>query len=356
MYPIKVIKPVDNVLSSYQLPKELKFGQQCSPVMIRCSYKNSRWGDLEVLPFENISLDPRVKCLHYAQQVFEGMKAFLNPQGKPLLFRPDLNAKRFNQSLESLAMPTLSEELFETSVHAFTFLNQKAIPKKSGEFLYIRPFALATEAHLSLMPSQEFEYMVIGSPSEAYLIGEIEVLIERKASRALPGGTGNVKVGGNYAQGLKPTIAAKKLGFGQTLWLDPLKKTYVEELSGMNFFCVVDGILTTPKLTDTILNGITRQSILQLAQKLQIKTQEVSLNIEQLIEKIQSGEATEAFSCGTAAIISPIKCLGEVDGTRYFFKQGHGPITQNLRQKLLDIQEGRMDTPWNWSVPVKNIF
>ena len=208
----------------------------------------------------------------------------------------------------------------------------------------------ATEETLGIKPSEKFKFMVIASPSASYFTSgnSLSVLIERDSSRAFPGGTGFAKAGGNYAASLLSSIKAKNLGFVQTLWLDGREKKYIEEMSGMNFFAVINGVLTTPLLNDTILDGITRKSILQLAKNLNIEVEEVKLDIEYLIAKINSGECSEAFACGTAAIITPIDYLAEESGERYPLRNPNGPIANKLRDLLLAIQEGREKDINNW--------
>jgi branched-chain amino acid aminotransferase len=342
-------------LKDFTLPEEIGFGSTLAPVMITCEYKDGKWGELVMKPYGPLQLDPTAKVLHYAQEIFEGLKAYKVQDKGPFLFRPDQNAERFNVSAQRMAMPDVPVEYFLDAVRGMTSYCSHFIPRRKGESLYIRPFVFATETNLGIKPSDEFLFITIASPSGAYFSdGTVPVLIEREAVRACPGGVGQAKTGGNYAASLLSAKKGRAMGFKQTLWLDAVHKKDVEEMSGMNFCCVIDNILITPKLTDTILDGITRKSLLALAKHLDIETREETIEIEDLLSKIKSGQCSEAFACGTAAIITPIHALGEADGTMYPLKEeSGGPIAIKLRDAMLDIQEGRMKDPFDWVVAVE---
>lgn len=251
-------------------------------------------------------------------------------------------------------MPDISETIFLEAVETITALCSSYIPQNSGESLYLRPFMFATEESLGIKPSSQFKFMVLASPSGSYFSStSLKVLIERDTARACPGGTGAAKTGGNYAASLISAKKVAELGFNQTLWLDSNEKKYIEEMSGMNFFAVIDGKLVTPRLTDTILDGITRKSLIQLAKTEGHEVEERPLEIQELTRAIKEGRCTEAFSCGTAAIITPIASLHEENGESFEFSQKSGPVSQGLRQALLDIQEGRKEGPQGWVVKVE---
>lgn len=349
MTTIQISPKAIEAIKSFQLPEEIGFGKVMSPVMAVADFKNGEWGPLELLPYGPISMMPVSKVLHYGQEIFEGLKAYKVDAKGPFLFRPDQNARRFNLSATRMAMPTFPEEQFIEAVRAVTAYSADFIPQKSGESLYIRPFMFATEESLGIRPSESFKFMVVASPSGSYFTNaQLKVLIERQSARACPGGTGAAKTGGNYAASL---ISAKKVaqkGFMQTLWLDSKEKKYVEEMSGMNIFFVIDNKLVTPKLTDTILDGITRKSLIQIAQELKIDVCEDVLEINQVIQSIKDGRCTEAFACGTAAIITPIVSFHEDSGEAYEIKTKNFEIAQKLRSKMLDIQEGRAVGPDGW--------
>jgi branched-chain amino acid aminotransferase len=346
-----IIDPkIHDSIANFHLPETLGFGTIMAPIMASCEYDNGKWGDLSIVPYGPITMYPTAKVLHYAQEIFEGMKAYRVKGEGPFIFRPEENHLRFNRSAERMAMPHIPREIFQQAVFDVVAYAANFIPRRSGESLYIRPFMFATEETLGIKPSEKFKFMVIASPSASYFTSgnNLSVLIERDSSRAFPGGTGFAKAGGNYAASLLSSIKAKNLGFVQTLWLDGREKKYIEEMSGMNFFAVINNVLTTPLLNDTILDGITRKSILQLAKNLNIEVEEVKLDIEYLIAKINSGECSEAFACGTAAIITPIDYLAEESGERYPLRNPNGPIANKLRDLLLAIQEGREKDINNW--------
>lgn len=338
-------------IEEFNLPEDLAFGKIMAPVMIEADYANGQWGDFKMVPYRQITLDPTCKVLHYAQEIFEGMKAYHTNGAGPFLFRPDENFNRFNLSAKRMAMPELPEAGFLDGVEAITKHCSHLIPQKSGDSFYIRPFMFATDSNLGIKPSETFKFMILASPSQAYFSsGSVKVLIERGAVRACPGGVGHAKTGGNYAASLLSMIEAKKAGFDQVLWLDAVTKTKIEEMSGMNFFAVYGEKIKTPKLTETILDGITRKSIIKLAKHLGYELEEVAMDIDELVEDIKSGQCTECFACGTAVIITPINSLGSSEGEIYKLPHEQGPVSQRLRTELLNIQEGTGDDPFGWRI------
>lgn len=339
-----------SAIKNFTLPETLGFGQVMSPVMAICDYKEGRWGDLNIVPYGPITMYPTSKVLHYAQEIFEGMKAYKIKGDGPFLFRPEENQLRFNKSAERMAMPHVPQDIFLRAVYDITAYSSEHIPRRSGESLYLRPFMFATEETLGIRPSETYRFMVIASPSASYFTSTqgLSVLIERQSSRAFPGGTGFSKTGGNYAASLLSAIKAKKQGLTQTLWLDGKERLYIEEMSGMNFFAVIDNELHTPLLTDSILDGITRKSIIQIAENEGIKVVQRRMSIEELIHDMKNQKCTEAFACGTAAIITPIDYLAEEEGERYPFLYPAGKISLEIREGLLSIQEGRRPDHFHW--------
>jgi branched-chain amino acid aminotransferase len=318
-----------------------------------CFYENEKWGDLEILPYGPIQMAPNAKVLHYAQEIFEGMKAYRVQEKGPYIFRPEENFLRFNRSADRMAMPHITQDIFLKSVIEVTALCAQFVPRRTGESLYLRPFMFASEEALGIKPSDQFRFMVIASPSGSYFSGNVlSVLIERESSRAYPGGTGFAKAGGNYAGSLLSAVKAKQLGCQQTLWLDARDKKYVEEMSGMNFFAVINGVLHTPKISDTILDGITRKSLIVLAKDLGCDVIEGNIEIEQLLKQIKNGECSEAFACGTAAIINSIDNLAEENGVLYPLKDPKRKLATMLKAKLLAIQEGRDEDKHHWITKV----
>lgn len=337
-------------IEQFKLPEQLGFGSVMAPIMASCSYENGKWGDLELLPYGPISMFPNAKVLHYAQEIFEGMKAYRVGGLGPYIFRADENHLRFNRSAERMAMPHVPHNIFMKAVFDITAYSAQFVPRRSGESLYIRPFMFASEESLGIKPAEKFKFMVIASPSGSYFTENVglSVYIERENSRAFPGGTGFAKTGGNYAAGLLAAIKTKNLGFVQTLWLDAINKKYIEEMSGMNVFVVINNELYTSELGDTVLDGITRKSLIVLARDLGYKVHETKIEIDDLVDKIKSGDCTEAFACGTAAIITPINYFGEASGERFPLHYPDGNISSILREKLLAIQEGRATDLYKW--------
>lgn len=344
-----------DAIKNFSAPQgELAFGKVMCPVMIVSDFDNGEWGALEMLPYGPISLDPTTKVLHYGQEIFEGMKGYRTGGKGPFLFRPDQNFERFNFSARRMGMPEVPEDLFMDAVKGITSYCANFIPKRSGESLYIRPFMFATEEHLGIKPAGKMKFMVIASPSGAYISADyVKVKIEKNYTRACPGGTGNAKTGGNYAGSLVAAVEAGKQGFHQTLWLDGLHKKYIEELSGMNFFAFVDNKLYTPALTDTILNGITRASIMTLAKDLGKTVVEEQMDINWLLEKINDGSCTEAFMCGTASIVVPIAEFGDDKGNKWALPNNNGPVAFSIKETLLGLQEGRLEDKYGWVIPVE---
>jgi len=329
------------------------FGRLMCPVMMTCDYVDGHWGEIEVVPYAPLQIDPAAKVLHYAQEIFEGLKAYKNDSDDVFLFRPDMNAKRFNISGKRMAMPALPENIFVETSKLMTSLCHHIVPKELGASLYLRPFMIGTEATMGVKPSKTYKYILIASPAADYFTNpNVSVYVERKFSRAAAGGTGFAKTGGNYAASLESFQRLEEKKCDQTLWLDAKESKYIEELSGMNFMAIIGNELVTPSLTDSILSGITRDSILKLASKFNLVAVERRLDIDQLLEKIKTGECSEAFACGTAAVITPISKL--VDGeVEYHLKNENGLFSTQLKFEMLSIQSGRKTTDLDWSVKVE---
>ena len=344
---INVDSRVDQILADFECPEEIPFGRVVAPVMIRGTWSEGEWGPLRLVPYQTIELDPTAKVLHYGQEVFEGLKAFKNNAGEVFLFRPEENARRFDDSARRMAMPELPENYFLTAVREIVRRCRRFIPPSMGDSLYIRPFMFASEGHLGLDTSKTFEFMVLVSPSQAFFADKsISLKIERQFVRAVEGGVGFAKTGGNYSASLLAMIAARQEGCQQVLWLDAKERRYVEELSGMNIFTVYGDILKTPRMTSTILNGVTRKSLLELAPHLGHKVEEVDIPIDGLIKDIQSGDCSEMFACGTAVILASIASLQ--DGESQYSLRGHSAVARKLQEHLLKLQQGMEEDPFGW--------
>lgn len=342
------------LLQDYRLPSPLGFGRALAPVMYRAECTSGQWRPGALEPYAPISLDPAATVLHYAQQAFEGLKAYRVNQPAPALFRPEMNHARLVRSSRRLCMPGLPAGLFAESLALLTTALADFVPGGSGQSLYLRPFVMGTGAGLAVKSSDAYSYLLIASPSDAYFSQPIRVMIERENCRAAVGGTGGDKTGGNYAASLLATTRCLEAGFDQPLWLDPAERRCVEELSGMNVVAVMDGELHTPRLNGSILPGVTRDSLLRLAPHLGLKVVERDLPVDELTADIASGRCSELFACGTAAIVCPIAAVGEADGSVVELARV-GAVAERLRNALLDIQEGRAEDPFGWMVEAGDI-
>jgi branched-chain amino acid aminotransferase len=299
-------------------------------------------------------LDPATAVFHYGQEIFEGMKAYRQPDGGIALFRPEANAKRFARSAARLALPEMPVELFMETVEALVKQDAGWVPNKVGESLYIRPFMIATEVGLGVRPSNKATYLLIATPAGAYFDPSkaVSVWISTEYVRASLGGTGEAKCGGNYAASLVAQKAAAKEGCDQVVWLDAVERKWVEEMGGMNLYFVkgkgTDATIFTPKLTGTLLPGVTRDSILSVAADLGYKVEEGMISTSDWQAGIASGEITETFACGTAAVVSPIGQAKSTMGTWVTGDGQPGTITMQIRNHLLAIQHGNLEDKHGW--------
>jgi branched-chain amino acid aminotransferase len=310
------------------------------------------WHDARITAYGPLTLDPATAVLHYAQEIFEGMKAYRHDDGSVWTFRPEENAQRMVRSSHRLALPVLEPGDFVQAVDALVEVDQRWVPEPGTEkSLYLRPFMIATEAFLGVRPSQHVTFMVIASPAGAYFKGGVKPLtlwLSKDYTRAGRGGMGAAKTGGNYASSLVAQQEATEQGCDQVVFLDVAEGKYVEELGGMNmYFVYADGHIVTPETGGTILEGITRSAIIELAGKLGHQVEERKFSIDEWREGVTSGEITEVFACGTAAVITPVGTLkwdgGEVQGSTEA-----GELTMQIRQALVDIQYGRADDTFGW--------
>ena len=331
---------------------DLPFGQEFSDHMYVCEYKNGQWQQPQILPFDNFSISPSAKIFHYGQSVFEGMKAYKDANGKILLFRPLENQKRINISAKRLAMPELPEVYFIEGLEELLKIDKDWIPTTEGSSLYIRPFMLATGNGFHASPSDEYKFVIATSPSGAYFSGEVRVLIEEKYSRSANGGVGFAKAGGNYAGQFYPTQLAKEKGYQQVIWTDDNTHEYIEEAGAMNIFVRIGDTLLTGPTSDRILDGITRKSIIAIAEDEGIKIQVRKIKVRELIEASKKGELKEMFGAGTAAVISPIAGFGH-RGEDYDLPKLENSYATKLKKKITDIQYGKTEDKFGWRYLVK---
>ena len=338
-------------LADFRLPESLGFGDVTAPVMFSALYDDGRWNAGELIPYGPIELMPGARALHYAELVFEGLKAYRVGGGAMNLFRARDNCLRMQRSAERIAMPPVPEELFFQGIHAVAGICAPIVPVHSGRSLYLRPFLFGTEPGYMVRSSKTARFMVMANPVQVYSAGSMSVVIEREQVRAAKGGVGAAKTGGNYAASLLATTRAVQRGFTVALWLDPVSRQNVEELSGMNFFAVFGNEVHTPSLNDSILPGITRDSLLTLACDVGLHVVERSMPIDELLKQIASGQCTEVFASGTAAIVAPIKVIVDADG-REFTPRALDVRAAEFRERLLAIQERRRPDPYGWVTEV----
>ena len=335
------------------------FGKYYTDNMVVLEWSEvSGWGEAELKAYGPITLDPATAVFHYGQEIFEGMKAYSQPDGSISLFRPDANAKRFARSAARLALPELPIEDFIETVKTLVKQDRKWVPTHIGESLYIRPFMIATEIGLGVRPSNKATYMLIATPAGAYFNASeaVNVCISTEYVRAAIGGTGEAKCGGNYAASLVAQKQAATQGCDQVVWLDAIERRWVEEMGGMNLYFIrgsgKGATIITPKLTGTLLPGITRDSILSVAKDLGYSVEEAMFSIDDWRDGVASGEISEIFACGTAAVVTSIGAAKSQFGTWTTGDGNPGPITNEIRQTLLAIQHGTIADKHSWNVKV----
>ncbi|MCF8605475.1 branched-chain amino acid aminotransferase [Gordonia sp. HY442] len=333
------------------------FGNYFTDYMVVIDNDRGRgWNRARVTPYGPIALDPAAMVLHYAQEIFEGLKAYRQPDGSIAAFRPEANAERFNTSARRLAMPELPEDVFVESLRQILAVDNAWVPPAGGEeSLYLRPFMIATEASLGVRPSDEYRYALIASPAGAYFSGGVKpvsVYLSTEYVRASPGGTGAAKFGGNYAASLLAQAQAAEKGCDQVVWLDAIERRYIEEMGGMNLFFVYgsgsQARLVTPSLSGSLLPGVTRKSLLTLAADAGYAVEERKISTDELAADVRSGEITEVFACGTAAVITPVgRVLSDTD--EYTVADGAtGEVTMALRDTLTGLQRGLFADTHGW--------
>jgi branched-chain amino acid aminotransferase len=334
---------------------ELTFGKIFTDHMFFMHYRDGKWQEPRIIPYQPFEIDPACSVLHYSQEIFEGMKAFPHPDGSIHMFRPYDNAERMNLSAERMCMPKINKDLFVNAITQLIRVDKEWVPSSPGTSLYIRPTMIASETFIGLRPSNEFYFYVILAPVGPFFkdgFNPTQAFVAEENVRATPGGTGEAKTGGNYAATLYETKKARELGYPMVIWLDSIERRYIEEGSGMNIMFVIDGEIYTPPLGGTILRGITRKSIIELASQKGIPVHEEHLDINTVIGKISNGSCSEAFFVGTAASITPI---GKIyfKGTEYLVNNNEvGDVAQNLYDELVGIQTGKIEDTLKWTYKV----
>jgi len=339
-------------IGASRLPKidfnNIPFGKVYTDHMFAADFRKSDWGNCQVVPFGMIQVSPATPALHYGQSIFEGLKAYKNDKGEALVFRPLDNWKRMNSSADRMCMPYLPEDIFMEGMEALIRLDRDWIPNVPGSSLYIRPFMFSAEEYIGIRPSQDFTFMIINSPVGPYYSTPVRVKIETKYTRAIEGGTGYAKTGGNYAGSLYPAKLAQEQGYHQLIWTDGKEHKYVEESGTMNLMFVMNDVLVTPALGDTILPGITRDSVLTLARSWGVKVEERKVTVKELVDGLKSGKVTEAFGAGTAATIAHIELIG-YEGKNHFLPPVETrKFSNRVLEELDGIKHGTRPDPFGW--------
>ncbi|WP_276167680.1 branched-chain amino acid aminotransferase [Zobellia alginiliquefaciens] len=327
----------------------LAFGSVFTDHMLVCDYKNGAWETPKVVPYQPISLDPSAKIFHYGQSIFEGMKAYKDTDEKVWLFRPLENHKRFNISAKRMSIPEIPEEFFMEGLKTLLEVEDKWIPQTEGSSMYIRPFMFASGNGFHASPANAYKFMICLAPSGAYFSGKVKVLIEEKYSRSANGGVGYAKTGGNYAGQFYPTQLAVEKGYNQVIWTDDHNHEYIEEAGAMNIFIRINDTLITGPTSDRILDGITRKSILQLAEKKGIATEVRKITVTEVVEAAKNGSLKEMFGAGTAAVVSPISAFG-YRGVDYDLPELENSYASQIKKDITDIQYNRSEDPFGWRV------
>jgi branched-chain amino acid aminotransferase len=332
------------------------FGNYFTDHMVRIDWTAAGgWGEGQVIPYGPLTLDPATMALHYGQEIFEGLKAYRQPDGSIATFRPDANAARFQRSAKRLAMAELPEDLFVDSLRALVEVDEAWVPTDPSESLYFRPFMISTEVGLGVRPANAYSYLLIASPAGAYFprgVQPVSVWLSTEYTRAAPGGTGEAKCAGNYAASLVAQAYAAEQGCDQVVWLDAVEHRWVEEMGGMNLYFVYgsgpDARIVSPALTGTLLPGVTRDSLLTVAKDLGYTGEEGKISTDEWRADNESGALTEVFACGTAAVITPVGSVKSAAASWTVGDGGSGPITMQLRERLLGIQTGTVADTHGW--------
>jgi len=348
---IKIKKTTDSRLSQTDF-NDLPFGHVFSDHMFVADYADGEWKDFQIVPYGEIALSPAISALHYGQSFFEGLKAYKHDDGKVSIFRPDKNAVRFNKSAERLCMPQLPEEIFLQSLAALVDIDRDWIPAKPNYSLYLRPFMFATAPYLGVAPSKTYKYMVLACPTGLYFSKVLRVKIETHYTRSAEGGMGYAKSSGNYGGAMLPARKATEEGFDQLIWTDARDHKYIEEMGAANAIFVLDGKVITPSTQDTILDGVTRDTVLTLAREWGYTVEERKVAVAEILEGAKNGKLTDAFGAGTAATIAPVGSISH-NGEEYFLSD---PKEREFSQKVLKtldaIRYGNAPDTHGWNYMV----
>lgn len=330
---------------------DLPFGKEVTDHMFIAEYKNGDWTDLRIVPYSNLQISPASPAIHYGQSIFEGLKAYSDGKAdQAYVFRPLDNLKRLNVSGERMGMPAVPEDVYTDGMRALINIDRKWIPTSEGSSLYLRPFLFSNDEYIGIRASLNWLFMIIASPVGKYYSNPVRVKIETKFTRAVAGGTGYAKAGGNYGGAIYPTKLALEQGYHQLIWTDGVEHKYIEESGTMNVMFVIDDTLITPALSDSILAGITRDSVLKLARKRGMKVEERKISVDELVSKLSEGRVSDAFGVGTAVTIAPIELIGH-EGKDYVLPPVDvRKFSASMLTELEAIRRGQAADPFGWVV------
>jgi len=344
---ISVTKVKDSKLASVDFDK-LPFGRVFTDHMLIAQFEEGEWKDVEIKPYQPLQLDPSLAALHYGQSIFEGIKAYKDVEGNALIFRPSDNFARFNRSARRMNMPEVPEEIFLEGMRKLVEIDKDWIPQRKDFSLYIRPLMFSTDTMLGVRPSGSYTFLIILSPTGPYFSAPMKIKVEEKYTRAAPGGVGFAKNAGNYGGSMLAATEAQQEGYDQVLWTDAFEHKWLQEVGMMNVFFIIDQVAVTPSLEEgTILEGVTRSSVMEGLKEFGVKIEERKISIDELIAAYKDGKVSEAFGTGTAAVIAPIKELN-YKGFSMEFDTDHYPVSTAVKKWLTDIREGRVADKFGW--------
>jgi len=354
MTKIKITKAENSRLSTVDF-NNIPFGRTFSDHMFTADYIDGEWTNFEIIPFGHFTIHPACLALHYGQSIFEGMKASQNQDGQPLLFRPEMHAKRLNDSARRMVMPEFPEDVFVEALHQLVGIDSGWIPAKAGSALYIRPLMFANGEFIGVRPSDRYKFIIFTGPVGPYYPKPVRLLAENKYVRAAEGGVGEAKVAGNYAASLLPAAIAKKKGFDQVMWMDAKEFKYIQEAGTMNLMFVIDGTVITPATDGAILKGITRDTMLKILQDKGIKVEERAITIDEVIEAYKNGKLEEAFGTGTAAVVAHVADITYGDIQIDLPPLESRKIGNMLKKEIDGLRAGIIEDTNDWVVPVKEL-
>lgn len=332
--------------------ENIPFGRYFTDHMLEADYENGEWKNAEIKPYQPLVLEPSLASLHYGQAIFEGIKAYKDIHGNAFIFRPSDNFRRFNRSAARMNMPQVPEEIFMEGMRKLIALDKNWIPAKKDHSLYIRPVMFSTDQVLGVKPSDTYKFLIILSPTGPYFVEPMKILVEEKYTRAAPGGVGFAKNAGNYGGSMLAATEAKKQGFDQVLWTDAFEHKWLQEVGMMNVFFVIDNVAVTPSLEEgTILEGVTRDSVIRGLHEMNVTVEERRISIDELAAAYKDGKVSEVFGTGTAAVIAPIKELN-YKGFSMKFNTDSYKISKAVKSWLNDIREGKIEDKYGWMLKV----